>query len=63
MKRILLGIITLALIMLAFRQEKKYTVTLTLNEWQAVVNSIDSKQVSALIERQIVPQLDTTKKK
>ena len=41
----------------SFQQEKKYTVSLTIQEWQAVINSIDSKQISGILEKQLIPQL------
>ncbi len=38
-------------------QQKKYPVYLTLEEWQAVVSSVDSKRASKLLEDQLIPQI------
>lgn len=52
--------------------EKKYSVVLTINEWQAVINAVSSpddfsnnqkKQVAALITSNLKEIGDTTKKK
>ena len=52
--------------------EKKYSVVLTINEWQAVINAVSSpddfsnnqkKQVAALITSNLKEVADSTKKK
>lgn len=60
-KYIYLLITGLILAAIVNAQEKRYTVSLTLGEWQAVINQIDSKRVSSMLENQLIPQLDTTK--
>lgn len=62
-KYIYLLITALVLAAIVNAQEKRYSVSLTLIEWQAVINQIDSKRVSSLLENQLIPQLDTTKTK
>ena len=58
MKKLLtITICLLAVSVYSFIQEQKYTVSLTVQEWQIVLNNIDSKQVSSLLEKQLVPQL------
>lgn len=56
MKRLL--IIALLLCSIAIlAQPKRYTVSLTIQEWQTIINQIDSKQVSSILEQQLIPQI------
>lgn len=66
MKRTIITFAICLLAVLAYSslQTKTYTVSLTIDQWQAVINSIDSKSVSSMLEKQLIPQLqDTTKAK
>lgn len=74
---ICIGILICAITFFSFadkvqQPEKKYSVVLTINEWQAVINSITTpdefsnnqkKQISALITSNLKEVADTIKKK
>lgn len=57
MKKILTIALILCAMFLYAQNQKRYTVSLTIEEWQSVVGSIDSKRASKLLEDQLIPQI------